>query len=164
MRTLIILFLGAFALLSSCSDKLDKAMEGSWSIDTIYYKGYDVRVCLSLNVLTYHGNYIADLPVAHNRCETVIKNSTDRTGSWEIVKSSLPNDTIPLRMKFVTGNELFAGTHKIVFYKDLPNKLLKMEIYSDDLYIVARKGLFNFDSNIKMIDYLEKISWTNRRY
>jgi hypothetical protein len=53
---------------------------------------------------------------------------------------------------------LFAGMHRLVFYKDEPNKLLKMEVWSDSLYIVCRKGYFNFDKNIEAINKLERVS------
>jgi hypothetical protein len=70
----------------------------------------------------------------------------DENGSWKVFKPS-ETDTIPMRLNVISSNQVFAGTYKIVFYGDESNKLLKMEIWSDNLYIVCRKGLFNYDGN-----------------
>ncbi|RYE13303.1 MAG: hypothetical protein EOP34_09085 [Rickettsiales bacterium] len=161
----VIVSLLAFAIiLPSCSKsrKVEKAIEGWWSIDTIYYKNRNIRICLGNNVLQFRKGDNSELPAAKNNCGSFIKDSYSTTAHIEVLESELANDTIPLRLKIVTKNEIFAGTHKIVFYKDELNQLLKMEVYSDSLYIVCRKGLFNLSSNLALVNELEKISWTTR--
>jgi hypothetical protein len=148
--------------ITSCKTNIETTVQGWWTIDTIYYKRYDLRTCLLGNSLEFKINKQSILPVAEKNCEPVVTNSYDKLANIEITQSHNPKDTLPLRMKITTNNEVFAGMHKIVFYKDKPNRLLKMEIWSDSLYIVCRKGLFNFDKNIDLINELEKISWTTR--
>jgi hypothetical protein len=144
----------------SCQDRVEKVITGWWTIDTIYYRNFDIKPCLSLNVITF-GETESVFPYSQNSCAEVICNSNIDQGTWNVSKTS-QNDTIPLRLKIDTKNQIFAGTHKVVFYKDDVNKLLKMEIYSDSLYVICRKGLFNYDKNIDLIENLEKLSWYNR--
>lgn len=162
MKILSTLFIVCTLLLSSCGNKIDKTINGNWSIDTIYYKNYDVRSCFYSSLIRFEDERIVKLPISENHCNEVISNSKNEFGDWKIIQSANLKDTLPLQLKIATNNEFFSGIHHIVFYKDELNKLLKMEIWSDSLYIVCRKGLFDFDSNIDLINELEKISWTNR--
>jgi hemin uptake protein HemP len=162
MREYFLLFMFFLLLSSSCRNEVVTTIEGSWSIDTIYYKNYDVKNCLYVNIIDFKKDGEASFPYSGDRCKEVILISENEFGNWKIINSSNVNDTLPFRIKIVTENQLFTGTHKIVFYKDEPNKLLKMEIWSDSLYIVCRKGLFNYDKNIDLINRLEKISWITR--
>jgi hypothetical protein len=157
---LISFCLFSFVTVNSCKVEVDKTIEGWWTMDTIYYKNQDIKHCLIGNSLQFEANKQIIIPNAD--CAPIVIQGSDKFGNWEIIKSENSRDTIPYRMKILTMNEVFSGTHKIVFYKDNVNKLLKMEIFSDNLYIVCRKGLYNFDKNIKTIDELEKITWTNR--
>lgn len=157
----IFLCLGIISI-TSCKTKIETTVQGWWTIDTIYYKGYDLRTCLIGNSLDFKINKQSILPIAEKYCEPAVTKSYSKLANIEIIQSVNLKDTIPFRMKITTDNEVFAGIHKLVFYKDDPNKLLKMEIWSDSLYIICRKGLFNFDKNIKLINELEKISWSTR--
>lgn len=160
-KILAILFIGL--TLNSCKDrKIENAIDGLWSIDTIYFKNYNIRTCLANNVLYFKLGGQSELPIARNYCDSIIKKSFDRFATIELVNSENKSDTIPLRLKIISNNEIFAGIQKIIFYKDQPNHLLKMEIFSSKLYIVCRKGLFNYDQNISLMNNLEEKSWTNR--
>ena len=163
MRKQILILLVLVGLVfSSCSkNKIENTIDGIWSMDTIYYSKYDIRLCLGNNILEFNRDK-SKVPVAMNRCGSFIKKSYDSFAKVEIVDSELENDTIPFRLRIKTENEIFSGTHKIVFYKDEVNQLLKMEIFSDSLYIVCRKGLFDFNGNIALINHLEEVSWTTR--
>ncbi len=161
MRIFTLLLCLTMLLFASCKTEVERVVEGWWTMDTIYYKDYDLRACLG-NSLNFKIDGESELPTAKNYCEPAVKNNYEKWANIEIVKSSNAKDTIPLRIKIITNNEVFAGTHKIVFYKDELNKLLKMEMWSDSLYIVCRKGLFNFDKNIPLINKLEKMSWLTR--
>jgi hypothetical protein len=157
--------LAACFFICSCSNKskIENVVQGWWTMDTIYYKNHNIRTaCLTSNSLFFDEKKKTTLPVAENWCDLFIKNSYDEKADVEVIKSPIANDTIPFRLKIKTGNEIFSGIHKIVFYRDDSNKLLKMEIYSDSLYIVCRKGVFDYYKNAKLIDELEKISWITR--
>ncbi len=162
MKVYFFLLLVCQLFFSSCSNEVEKTIQGSWSIDTIYYKNYDVRSCMYVNIIDFNKDGGSSLPYTKDRCNEIITKSDDENGYWEIIKSENPKDTIPLRIKITTNNKLFSGIHKIIFHKDQQNELLKMEIWSDSLYIICRKGLYNFHSNIETINELERLSWTTR--
>jgi|SRR6185437_2811627 len=160
----IILSIVTLALFNSCtkSYKVSSAIEGWWTIDTIYFKNYNIRTCLGDNSLFFHFNKTSHFPAARNNCGTIITGSFDNTGEITLARSNFKNDTIPFRLTINTKNQLFSGVYKIAFDKDSENHLLKMELMSDKLYIICRKGLFNFDDNMDLVNELEKITWTNR--
>jgi len=160
-KQFLIISLGIL-FLSSCKTKIEKTIEGWWTIDTIYFKGYDLNGCLLGNSIEFGIHKQSLLPIAENYCEPIVRHGFDKYAKVEIIQSSIPTDTMPLSMKITSENEVFSGIHKFVFYKDEANKLLKMEIWSDSLYIVCRKGLFDFDKNINLINDLEKVSWSTR--
>jgi hypothetical protein len=144
------------------NNKVEHAINGWWTMDTIYYKNYNIRNCLGNTSLFFKFRDKSIFPVAENGCGQVITHSFDPSGDVRVLDSDNKNDTIPFRLKITTENKIFAGEHKIVFYKDMQRHVLKMEIFSDDLYIICHKGLFYFDDNIDLMDDLEKITWTNR--
>jgi hypothetical protein len=160
-NTLGILVLISLALFSCSKAKINNAIDGIWSMDTIYYRNHDVKLCLSSNIIEFDSRN-SQFPVTMNNCGSIMKNSYSRSGEIEIINSEFKNDTIPFRIRIKTDNEIFSGVHKIVFYKDEYHQLLKMEIFSDDLYVVCRKGLFNYNNNIKLMNDLEDLSWTTR--
>lgn len=151
-------------MFSSCTkhQKVASAIEGWWTMDTIIYKNYNIRNCLGDNSLFFHFDKKSQFPVAENKCGNIITGSFDSSGDIKLTNSNLENDTIPFRLTINTKNQLFSGVYKISFDKDSENHLLKMELLSDKLYIVCRKGLFNYDENVDLVNELEKITWTNR--
>ena len=165
---MIRLFVLGFAicfLACSCSrkSKVEQALKGWWSIDTIYYGNQDLITCLNCNSLyLFKDGRKSEIPATSNYCDLSIHNGHTKFAEVKVLESGIPNDTIPFRLEIITKNGMFAGIHKIVFYKDEENQLLKMEIFSDSLYVVCRKGLFNFRKNVRLIDELEAISWTSR--
>ena len=147
MKKIAILLLSIFTL-TSCKDKVNHTLEGCWSIDTIYYKGKDIRFCFLSNVIDFFEKSKCELPFTEDSCNNII--TTDSLGSWMVIKS----DTFPRYIKIDSKNFIFAGTHKLIFYKDEKNKLLKIKLTSDHLFIIARKGFFDFDENINTINKL----------
>ena len=117
-------------------------------MDTIHLRNnninYDIRTCLGDNSLFFHFDEKSSFPAAEYNCGDVIKGSFVRTGEIALVSSPLTNDTIPFRLMINSKNQLFSGVYRIVFDRDSQNHLLKMELKSDKLYIVCRKGLFNY--------------------
>jgi hypothetical protein len=127
------------------------------TIDIIVFKKkYNIRTCLGDNSLFFHFDKKSKLPAADDNCGDVVTGSLDNTGEITLASSNLKNDTIPFRLIINTKNQLFSGIYKIVFDKDSENHLLKMELISDNLYVVCRKGLFDFDENIDLVNELEK--------
>jgi hypothetical protein len=122
-------------------------------MDTIYYKGYDIRYCLWLNSLTFK-KQSCEFAETNGYCLNI--NEKGEYGTWKLNTDSLPY-TIEIRSR----NKIFAGKHTIKFKRDDGNSLLKMEIESDSLYIVCRKGLFNYTANQELID--ELVSQTNQK-
>jgi len=157
--------IATFLLLNSCTKnyKVTSAIEGSWTIDTIWFiNKYDLRTCLGNNSLFFSFSEKSNFPAARNNCGNLITGSFDHCGEITLDRSKLKNDTIPFRLIINSKNQLFSGIYKVVFDKDSENHLLKMELISNKLYIICRKALFNFDENIDLINELEKITWTNR--
>ncbi len=137
----------------SCKNKVEETLVGLWSIDTIVYKEYEIRNCLSNNIISFN-NDLCDLPISRNRCEGL--NEFVRKGHVDIIFSE--NSKQPLMLKISSSNEIFGGSHRMIFKKDDLNKLLKMELISDSLYLICRKGLFDYDSNTELVNDLIKIS------
>ncbi len=127
-------------------------MEGSWSIDTIIYKQYEIQNCLSVNIFSFK-ELSCNLPITRERCEDLVVEY-EGEGQWEVEKT----DSIPLVLKIETKNMIFSGVHRMTFRKDEQNKLLKMELRSDSLYVICRKGLFDYDGNQDLVNDLIKIS------
>ncbi|MES2655846.1 MAG: hypothetical protein V4620_09675 [Bacteroidota bacterium] len=152
-------------ILGSCKSNINKVIEGTWIVDTIYYKGYDVKPCVLANmIIFFEKNNRASLCEIDNRCvEALIgKNIKTDEGSWEIIQSINKKDTIPISIKFTTDNEIFKGIHKLVFYKEDAKQILKIEVYSDNLYMICSKTQYNYDGNREVLNELEKLSWSNR--
>jgi len=148
---LISIWILIIIIFASCESKVEKTIEGSWSIDTLYYHEYDIRNCVLINVIDFE-HFFCELPTTESYCEGLVEYV--REGQWEVEKT----DSIPLVLKIKTENAIFSGTHRVIFKKDEQNRLLKMELRSDDLYVVCRKGLFNYDKNEDLVDDLVKMS------
>src|ERR1700744_5496265 len=116
MRKILMLFLISLFLYSCTNRKVENVIDGWWTIDTIYYKNYNIKTCLANNSLFFKFDNKSELPVAMSNCGPIIKNSFDRSAEIKLTNSETANDSIPLRLKIVTKNEIFAGLNKIVFY------------------------------------------------
>lgn len=148
------LFIIAFSFcFVSCSNKVNHTLNGWWSIDVIYYKGYDIRVCLLSNSIVFHEkNNAVELPVTQNRCDELFTEFVKK-GEWNIIQN---NNSIEL--EFQGENKIFAGKHHVRFIDDYKNRMLLMEIQSDSLFIVCRKGLFEYGKNINTVKELVDMS------
>jgi hypothetical protein len=155
MRIYVINFLiGALSLsiLIGCDKKVEnEALEGTWSIDTLYYRAYDIRNCVLVNVINFEHDF-CKLPTTESYCEGLIEY-TD-TGIWKTNRT----DSTPLVLEIESQNKIFSGNHRIIFKKDKRNKLLKIELRSDSLYVVCRKGLFDYDRYENLTDELVNLS------
>lgn len=138
---------------ASCENSLKSTVVGWWSIDTVYYRNYEIRSCLLVNSVSFNKDGSVSLPIPQNYCSELISEYNDK-GNWEI----LPQDKQSLFLSINSKNVIFRGKHQIVFRRDEENGLLMMEIISDSLYVLCRKGLFNYDRNQKLVADLEKMS------
>lgn len=153
---LIILICGV--ILFSCKNDIESTIDGAWSIDSIYYKCYDLKYCLLGNIIEFDLNKKTELPIADIYCRPVVNKSFDSSASVVLLEQYQINDSIPLHIQFNTENEIFNGIHKLGFFKDEKEKLLKMVICSDSLYIVCRKGFYNYDKHLSTINKLVELS------
>jgi hypothetical protein len=142
----LFILLFSFLIFQSCKDKQEKIIQGLWSIDCIHYQDDDFRYCLYLNLVKFEKNGECNLPSV--RC-IEFRNGRNEFGNWELIKN---DKTISLVIK--SNNEIFNNNYEISFYKDEVNKLLKMNLISEDLNIWMSKGLFDFDNNIDLINHL----------
>lgn len=144
---LILIFIVLFTI--SCKRKVESTISGWWSIDTIYYNNLEIEGCLLSNSIIFEkGN--CELPITENYCGSDVA-SFDITGDWKIDKNE-----IGTFLFIQTENKLFNGNHHIRFFKDEKNKLLMLELKSDSLYLICRKGLFDYDREINLINDLVK--------
>lgn len=123
-------------------------VKGFWAIDFIEYsQNQNILYECGSNILIFKRNTVS-MPVYREDADNPLK----RNGKWKITREGEQ-----YFLTIDTENEIFAGTHKICFKKDYENRLIKMIIQSDYLYLEASKGLFNFDKdNYKIDNYLCK--------
>jgi hypothetical protein len=161
-------YLASCVMESAKKQEIEGVVNGWWTIDTIicvkHNTNYNLRQCLKSNSIFFKFDDKSVFPTGDNYCSPIITNNYDQYADVKLLNSENPNDSIPFRLKITTKNEIFSGDHQIIFYKDQNDHLLKMEILSDKLYILCRKGLFDYDDNISLINDLEKTTWTNRRF
>jgi hypothetical protein len=149
-------------LLTACKSEVEDTIEGMWTIDTVQYNGYDILTCLNSNVIFFKDGEPTTFPTVDRCNDFKVKNRKPK-GIWEVVNTTSPNDSIPLRIKITEGGNIFEGTHKVAFHADPSQKLLKMEIWSDSLYILSSKGMFNYDKNLSTVKRLETVSWKGKQ-
>lgn len=147
----ILLFIIIVLLFYSCKNRIERAIDGWWIVDVMYYQSYETRICLLSNSIIFTNSEV-DLPITGSYCDSLVV--WEERGVWKICKT----DTVPFVLIIETENEMFNGAHELRFMKDEKRKLFQMELISRDLYMVASKGLFNFDANIHDIEYLIKES------
>jgi len=143
----------------SCKSKVENAISGLWTIDTIYFENTNIKSCLNGNSFKFDFDRKARIPEGNLGC-MLTENATSSTA--KIYFFSDENDAIPYRLKIDTKNVVFNGVHKVVFYDDQQRKELKMEIFSKRLYVLCHKGLFNYEKEKFLINELVEKSWINR--
>lgn len=152
-------------LVNSClrkkSDIVRIGLEGMWIVDTIYYKNYNIKACILINSIYLKFDEKSSFPTSENRCSPIIRDNFNDSADIVLSSSKQSNDNVPYRL-LITKNNFFAGSYKIVFYKDPPTRTLVLEIWSKDFYIVCRKSLFVYDDNVPLMNELEYLTWKDR--
>ena len=126
-------------------------MEGPWTVDEFQHEHYNIRDCFYNSHITFEDNSYCNFPKML-RCGDLVEYV--KMGTWSIVKT----DSIPVVLSFSTRNRLFNGNHQVIFYGDETNKVLRMELISGHSYILCHKGLFYYDQNTALIDYLVQMT------
>ncbi|MBA9078666.1 hypothetical protein [Rufibacter quisquiliarum] len=158
MKRIAVPFIVIAFLFTSCKSEVEETIKGMWTIDTITYNGNDVKGCLNSNVIFFKEGEASTFPTITNGCEEVISpDNNSQPEKWEIIKSPNNADSIPLRLEITSKGKVINGIHRVAFHGDQSEKLLKMEFWSDSLYVLCRKGLFNYDKNLKTINRLENL-------
>lgn len=116
-----------------------------WVIDTVYYKDVDVKACLLSNIIIFHENKQCKLPYSESRCLNELGFINEVGGKWILEEE----DSGVFFLNFKTGNRLFNGVQRVWFYKGDDEGLLKMELYSDSLYMICSKWLYDYRKDIK---------------
>ena len=144
------------SLFFSCKNEIENVIEGVWSIDTISFDNYkNFNYCLNGNLMRFSANE-CEFPSTGNNCPNII-TTYSKNGEWAYLRQ----EGEQLYLIISSKNEIFDGKHTLRFLKDEKNKLLKMELTSDDAYIVARKGLYSYEMNLNTINKLVRISKSN---
>jgi hypothetical protein len=146
IKYLIVLF--CCLTLISCVDNVKSTVHGWWTIDSLVYKNREIDSCLLGNSIFFKNE--VKLPVTENLCSGLITEFNNE-GKWNILYS----DTAPIILNIVSENKIFAGSHQLFFRSSPDEHILKMIIKSKNLYVVCRKGLFDYDRNLSLIKYLE---------
>ncbi len=129
----------------SCSKpNVKQIVTGGWTIDTLWYNDYEIRLCLIGNSIEFKEDKSAILPITKNYCTEAIA-TFETNGDWELNESKAG-----IYLDFKTKNEIFRGESRISFRKDEQRKLLIMVIDSKKLHMVSRKIMFNYDENISL--------------
>ena len=145
-----VLFLIAVIGTVSCKNKAERIIEGLWKIDTICYKGHEIRECFNPFGNVFFQNIFCRLPSIDN-CNGLIARY--RSGHWEVHKKNGG-----LILSIVTENRIFSGTYRMAFKRDSANKHLKMVFVSDSLYVSCVKFMFNCDYHQDLVNDLVEMS------
>jgi hypothetical protein len=136
MKHIVWIFLIALTYLS-CKPNLKQKITGFYSIDEIRYKQRNIINDLGVNVISFDENGICRLPPM--RMISTIKSEKEQ-GSWRVNE----RDTT---LKIIAHHKVFNGVFKVSFTKDYEAKLLKIILNGDSTYLIASKGLIDFETN-----------------
>lgn len=151
---LIVILLLLF--LTSCSSDIEDMISGSfWDKRLIHVNGYDAFFCFNSPLMIFKKNGVAIVFKNNNRegCDTL--NARKENGKWEVYQKE---DGYYYMYIDIPPNEVFHGEHRIKFFKDTVEKLLILKLESKNLIYFGAKGMLYYDSNIKKIDKLIRIT------
>lgn len=137
MKRIYFSFILIFFILFSCNYKLNKKIVGTWTIDEIIVGGQNIRLDLLVNMIGFKKDGDCYLPT------TMDQNKADIKGVWILTQIGNKN-----YIKINSSNKVFAGTYELAFENDYENKLFKMILKSDKVYLKCSKLLHDFDKNL----------------
>lgn len=124
----------------SCDKNINQTekLVGQWAIDKMVYKKENYKDSLYVNFLVIEKDNIISLP-------EISKFPEENDSKWYFSKKG---------MKIHSKNKIFNNNYSLKFIKDYDNKLLGIELISNDTYIRAYKFFQNFD--------LREQDWVNK--
>ncbi len=126
--------LGLFMLISlyfSCAQSTTNLLDGTWAIDTIFYKGEDIfEGYVFTNMMSFNKDNIMSLPKIGN----LLKDKRDHKGKWFY-------DSNTDQITFESKHQYLKGTFKLCFKKDWDKGYIKMVLQSEDVYVEAGRVL-----------------------
>lgn len=119
-------------------------LNGDWSIDSLTYKNWELRACLPLNIIHFYDDSISSLPT------TTFCDSTEfKDFNFKSIHRIIYKNKSDISLIFETKNKFFQDTFKVQFIDDINNKLMKMELKSNETYVVCTKGSLEGYSKLK---------------
>lgn len=149
----IIFILIAFV---SCSNEVEDIINGSsWDKRKIFINGYDAFFCFYYSGISFDRDGTMILMDNNNLegCDTL--DSPARRGKWEIYQKKDKKYYLKITSK---QNSVFTGEHRIIFYKDTVNRLLYLNLRSENFYYLGAKFLFNYNININKVNKLIQLT------
>lgn len=120
----------------SCKDAKsinEEKLMGQWAIYEMVYKGIDYKNDLIINYMTFEEDFSTHIPET-----THFENNYDST--WSL--TSWENEP---KVQIKSNNPVFNGVYTVRYIKDKKEKLLGIELKSQNTYMKAFKLLQNFD-------------------
>jgi hypothetical protein len=133
------------AFLFGCAKSNDKKvleiLEGQWHIDSFtYLNRYDLIGCSPGSSLYFYKDSIL-LPTTQY-CDSIFLRDSNRDGIGKILYKNKDD----IRLYVNTENKMFNDTLNIKFIDDRNNKLVRLEIFSKDTYVLCTKdGFHSYD-------------------
>ncbi|MCU0435620.1 MAG: hypothetical protein MUC87_19325 [Bacteroidia bacterium] len=137
----------------SCEKSIAKRnITGLWVIDTLIYKGNNIKYCLGNNAISFDKTGACTVPevIRFNCTSDSITNR--RNGTY--LFSEMPSQEHKLELNWVTS--IFKGNHNLYFINNTQRQVLMAKIYSDSLYMVVSKMLVNYTQQELMIRQIAK--------
>ena len=132
---LLILFsviLCACTVVSCKPHKLANKLDGSWIVDSVNFKGHDIKRCLTLNAISFDTRKgTCNLFGAEYFCQNLVEKDTKATFTLQEM-----NDTEGI-LNIQTGNQFFQGQHRILLAHDSIGYILTIK--STDLFMSCSK-------------------------
>lgn len=135
-------FLALFSiglLFLSCS-KLEKKVEGAYSIDELIVNGELLTYSLGANMISFGNDQKCNLPTVLDEESNYLTEI--RTGSWKL-------NSIDTMLSITSEHSILRGKFKLSFEKDFKRKLLQIVLENDSVHLRASKFMQNFDKNGK---------------
>ncbi len=140
----------------SCSNEVEDIISGSkWDRRKIFINGYDAFFCFKGSMVSFDRDGTVRLLELNyiEGCDTL--DSPALRGKWKIYQKKDKKYYLKITSK---QNSVFTGEHRIVFYKDTVNRLLYLNLRSENFYYLGAKFLFNYNININKVNKLIQLT------
>lgn len=117
--SVIYLVVASMIFLTSCEcNRVNSAVKGYWSIDTISYFNNDVKSCLQTNIIHLENEQIGNFPGHRSEyCDIAVVGHKAKI-RWKISQND--SKQLIFSINEVNGLEsVFNGNHHVIFYGDM---------------------------------------------